>query len=162
MKDKIPSIALSASSGQHNLMSQHTVALKSTSKLQKAWLLGILNLFQTAPKGYLSYLPILLREQRASLKQLATLSLCTAPELLKPVFAWAFDLPLLANHKAVAVLTLQACTIFLFAYFSSLSSPSFFSLLLLFSLSHLLTALHDAAADGLAVSLLLPSEQAAG
>eukprot|EP01031_Cornospumella_fuschlensis_P045260 gene45260-55369_t len=145
-------------SGVNSLLASH-----SDLSSRKAWLLGLLTLFQTVPRGFLSCLPILLREQKASLQQLATLSLCTAPDLLKPVFAWALDMPLLAGHRAAALLGLQLCTIALFAHFSTLAvPPSFRSLLLLFSLSHLLTAVHDAAADGLAVALLSPSEQAAG
>lgn len=132
--------------------------------MSKPVLLGLLYLCQTAPKGYLAFLPILLRHQKASLKQIAALSLCTLPELLKPLFALLLDQPALrsVHHKQKVIIGLELVLIACYTRFAFIDSPSLTSLTVIFAMTSLVVAVHDTAVDGLAVQLLAPADHAMG
>lgn len=136
----------------------------SSSGMSKAILLGALYLCQNAPKGYLKYLPIILREKKTTLKELSSLALFSLPELLKPVISVLFDLKRLSSPIArkKSILAVQLLLILLFGLFMTFEKPTVSTLAVLFTMTNLLVSVHDAAVDGLAVQILLPSEQAVG
>eukprot|EP01041_Mallomonas_annulata_P002680 gene2680-5273_t len=135
-----------------------------STRTTKTLLLGALYLSQTAPKAYLKYLPVIMREQKASLKRLSSLALFSLPELLKPVFALLLDFSSASSPKSRKriILYIQLSVFLLFVAFSRVTNPSMRQLGMFFTLTNLLLSLHDSAVDGLAVQLLLPSEQPFG
>jgi hypothetical protein len=134
-------------------------------KFSKACLLGLLYLSQTLPKGYLKYLPILLRENKQiSLKELSSFALYSLPELLKPIFAILFDYKYFSSPKnrKRAIMAVQLSIISLYISYSFIPKPTMVQLGFLFLMTNLLISLHDTAVDGLAVQILLPAETALG
>ena len=110
------------------------------------------------------YLPIVLRERGFSLTQISSLAIFTFPELLKPFLAPLLDMRVLhsLSSRTAVILIVQFLLIALFCTFSSANDPKLYQLGVFFLLSSILTTVHDAAVDGLAVSTLLPSEQSLG
>ena len=110
------------------------------------------------------YLPIVLRERGFSLTQISSLAIFTFPELLKPFLAPLLDMRVLhsLSSRTAVILIVQFLLIALFCTFSSANDPKLYQLGVFFLLSSILTTMHDAAVDGLAVSTLLPSEQSLG
>eukprot|EP01039_Chlorochromonas_danica_P003109 gene3109-3405_t len=146
-----------------------TAAIATTN--WKAGLLAALYLFQVTPKGYLNYLPILLREQKTSLKSLASLSLFTLPELLKPIIAILLDFSIFytPSMKKSFLLMIESSLILVYLFYMRLSTTTSSNskielnhIKMLFLLTSFLTALHDTVVDGLAVQILQPSEHAVG
>lgn len=132
--------------------------------ISKAFLLGALYLCQNAPKGYLKYLPIILRDKKSSLKDISSIALFSIPEILKPVISVIFDLKRWSspNARKKAIIIVQVALIVLFSIFTSLEEPTMSMLAVLFTTTNFLVSVHDAAVDGLAVQILSPSEQAVG
>ena len=132
--------------------------------LSKAILLGSLYLLQSAPKGYLKYLHILLRERNASLQELSSLTFLYIPELFKPFFSLLLDSSLFLSLKSKKYL-LVSIHVVLAALLLSSTAMDYSNIRrigLLFFGTNLLMAVHDAAVDGLAVQILSPSEQPFG
>lgn len=131
---------------------------------EKAILLAALYLCQNAPKGYLAFLPILMREKNESLKNIARLALLTYPELLKPVFAMFMDSKMFASAEArkKTILLMQFFLISMFVAFSFRESPTKNQLFYLITATSFLTAILDTAVDGLAVIILTPQQQSLG
>ncbi len=138
-------------------------ALSSTAKLT---LLTSLYLSQGLPYGFFSQvLPVIMREDKASLPEIGLTSLLALPWMLKFLWAPFVDRYGSERHgaKRVWILALQFVAIALFLVLAALGNLAGIALLAVgYLLACLISATQDIATDGLAVRLLLPHERGLG
>lgn len=139
---------------------------RTPTPAQQLVLLGSLYLSQGLPFGFLTQaVPVLLRQEGASLTTIGDTSLLLMPWLLKVLWAPWVDrwyLPSIGRRRSW-ILPLQGSTVLLFAGLATLHSGQVVPLLLTaMAASALLSATQDVATDGLAVRLLSAEQRGLG
>jgi len=142
---------------------------RQLSTPHKLVLLGSLYLSQGLPFGFFTQaLPVLLREQGASLKEIGFTSVLALPWLLKVLWAPIVDagppsrLAFLGHHRAY-LLPLQLAAVGVLFWVSGLDpSKSLLPVLVGVALTNLCAATQDIATDSLAVHVLDDDDRGAG
>lgn len=139
---------------------------KGMSTSSKFMLLTCLYFSQGLPYGFFTQvLPVVMREDNASLPEISLTSLLALPWMLK--FMWA---PLVDTygHEGIGrrkswILSLQTCAIVLFATLGLFANGhGLMPLVIGYLIANMISATQDIATDGLAVNLLEPRERGVG